>query len=35
MLSVTSNDIALMRGQLYFEGPQNSQRLSRFWLLLR
>ncbi len=27
-------DIARMRDQLFFEGPERSRRLSRFWLLL-
>jgi uncharacterized hydrophobic protein (TIGR00271 family) len=34
MPSVTGDDIVRMREQLFFEGPQKSQRLSRFWLLL-
>ncbi len=33
-LSVTDGDIARMRDQLFFEGPERSRRLSRFWMLL-
>ena len=28
------DDVARMRDQLFFEGPERNQRLSRFWLLL-
>jgi hypothetical protein len=31
---VAPADIARMRGQLFFEGPERNRRLSRFWLLL-
>jgi uncharacterized hydrophobic protein (TIGR00271 family) len=31
---LTENDVARMRDQLFFEGPERSRRLSRFWLLL-
>ncbi|MFI5040532.1 MAG: DUF389 domain-containing protein [Acidimicrobiales bacterium] len=31
---VTDADIARMRDQLFFEGPERSRRLSRFWVLL-
>jgi uncharacterized hydrophobic protein (TIGR00271 family) len=34
VLSVTAADIARMRDQLFFEGPERSRRLSRFWVLL-
>jgi len=34
MLSVSDVDIASMRDQVFFEGPEQSRRLSRFWLLL-
>ena len=36
-MSVTGlaqGDIARMRDQLFFEGPERNRRLSRFWLLL-
>jgi uncharacterized hydrophobic protein (TIGR00271 family) len=32
--SVASSDIVRMRDQVFFEGPQISRRLSRFWMLL-
>jgi uncharacterized membrane protein len=34
VLSVTAVDIARMRVQLFFEGPDRSRRVSRFWVLL-
>ncbi len=36
-MSVTGlaqDDVTRMRDQLFFEGPERSRRLSRFWLLL-
>jgi uncharacterized membrane protein len=36
-MSVTGlaqDDIARMRDQLFFDGPERNRRLSRFWLLL-
>jgi len=33
-LSVTDDDIARMRDQLFFEGPHRQRRISRFWMLL-
>ncbi len=33
-LSVTDDDIARTRDQLFFEGPQRRRRISRFWMLL-
>ena len=34
MPSITDADVARMRDQLFFEGPERSRRLSRFWILL-
>ena len=34
MQALTGTDVARMRDQLFFEGPERSRRLSRFWLLL-
>ncbi|MCU0309287.1 MAG: DUF389 domain-containing protein [Thermoleophilia bacterium] len=34
MIRVTAADVARMRDQLFFEGPDRGRRLSRFWLLL-
>lgn len=34
MPSVTVDDVARMRGQLFFEGDERGRKLSRFWLLL-
>ena len=34
MSGLTSADIARMRDQLFFEGPERNRRLSRYWLLL-
>ena len=34
MPSVKSSDIARMRDQLFFEGPEAGRKLSRYWLLL-
>ena len=34
VLSVTAVDIARMRDQLFFEGPDRPRRVSRFWVLL-
>lgn len=34
MLSVTDADITRMRNQLFFEGPEESHRTTRFWVLL-
>jgi len=34
MPSATDADVARMRDQLFFEGPDITRRLSRFWLLL-
>jgi uncharacterized hydrophobic protein (TIGR00271 family) len=31
---LTEKDVARMRDQLFFEGPERPRRLSRFWLLL-
>jgi uncharacterized hydrophobic protein (TIGR00271 family) len=32
--SVTATDVARMRDQLFFEGPDRPRRVSRFWVLL-
>lgn len=34
MRMATAVDVARMRDQLFFEGPEEKRRLSRFWLLL-
>jgi len=34
MSGLTNADIARMRDQLFFEGPDRNRRLSRYWLLL-
>jgi len=34
MTSLTQVDIERMRDQLFFEGPERTRRLSRYWLLL-
>ena len=34
MTGLAQVDIARMRDQLFFEGPERNRRLSRFWLLL-
>jgi hypothetical protein len=34
MSGLTDADIARMRDQLFFEGPERNRRLSRYWLLL-
>ena len=34
MASMTEQDVARMRGELFFDGPTRSRRYSRFWLLL-
>jgi uncharacterized hydrophobic protein (TIGR00271 family) len=34
MSGLTNADIARMRDQLFFEGPEHNRRLSRYWLLL-
>ena len=34
MSGLTNADIARMRDQLFFEGPERGHRLSRYWLLL-
>jgi Domain of unknown function (DUF389) len=34
MSGLTNADIARMRDQLFFEGPERNRRLSRYWLLL-
>lgn len=34
MAGLAQDDIARMRSQLFFEGPDRGRRLSRFWLLL-
>jgi len=33
-ISLTQTDITQMRDQVFFEGPERSRRLSRYWLLL-
>ncbi len=32
--SLDQADVARMRDQLFFDGPERNRRLSRFWLLL-
>jgi uncharacterized hydrophobic protein (TIGR00271 family) len=34
MSGLTNADVARMRDQLFFEGPERNRRLSRYWLLL-
>ena len=34
MTGLAQDDIARMRDQLFFDGPERGRRLSRFWLLL-
>jgi uncharacterized membrane protein len=34
MSGLSDVDIDRMRDQLFFEGPERSRRLSRYWLLL-
>ncbi len=34
MTGLTEKDVARMRDELFFEGPQRARRLSRYWLLL-
>jgi uncharacterized membrane protein len=33
-MSLTEADITQMRDQVFFEGPERSRQLSRYWLLL-
>ena len=34
MTGLAQDDVARMRDQLFFDGPERNRRLSRFWLLL-
>ena len=34
MTGLTQGDLQRMRDQLFFEGPDMTRRLSRYWLLL-